>query len=187
MIQKLFKTLLVLSLTMSLHMEAKKKHKKICSLLVKKCLQVCGNAVINGNLTVNGLLSGNVALGAYGYFYDTDDQSVPSGGALSFTNNGPLKGFTFTPPSSSITVNAPGIYAAIYEISGNGSQLFALALDGNLIAGSTYILQGESSGFVMFAASAGQVITLRNANVAPLETTGIEDSVRNSLLLIKIA
>lgn len=172
---------------MPLHVDAKKKRKTLCSLLVQKCLRVRGNAIIDGNLTVNGLISGISALGAYGYFYDINDQNVPSGDALVFSANGPLKGLTFTPPSSSITLDQSGTYAAFYEIAGNGSQLFNLALDGTPIPGSTYMLQGESNGAVLFSASAGQVVTLRNANVINLITNGIEDSVRNSLLIVKMA
>lgn len=187
MIKKIVKALLLISLTLPLHLDAKKKCKKVCSLLVQKCLRVLGNATIDGNLTVNGTVSGGLALGAYGYFFDTGDQEVPAGDALVFTDNGPFQGFTFTPPSSSIKITTSGIYAAYYEISGNGSQLFQLELDGTPIPGSLYMLQGESSGFVLFSASAGQVVTLVNANVINLNTTSIEDSVRNSLLILKVA
>jgi len=55
MLHKFSKLLLVALLAVPLqHMNGKDKTKKLCSLLVKKCLFVQGNEVINGTLTVGG-------------------------------------------------------------------------------------------------------------------------------------
>jgi len=57
MIKKLFKALLVVSLIAPIQVDASKKSKTLCSLLVQKCLGVEGNEVIGGNLAVLGTLT----------------------------------------------------------------------------------------------------------------------------------
>ncbi len=54
MVQKSIKLLLFTALVAPLQVNASRKCKTLCSLIVQNCLRVKGNEIVNGNLTVDG-------------------------------------------------------------------------------------------------------------------------------------
>ncbi|GAA0733608.1 hypothetical protein [Clostridium oceanicum] len=79
----------------------------------------------------------------------------------------PPTSFTFTPPSSEITVNVEGLYRIIYTAEkGTNNGALQIYLDGNPVPGSTYTAPGNNEviGIVDTLIDPGQVITLRNVD-----------------------
>lgn len=82
-----------------------------------------------------------------------------------FDTNGPMAGFTHAPGTAEIFVTSTGVYEASFSVSGVEPNQMAVFLNGSLVPGSVYGSGNgtqQNTGQVIFSASAGDVITVRN-------------------------
>jgi hypothetical protein len=135
-------------------------------------------------------------LAAYGYVYNTTAESVAQEAAVTFSNNGPIVGFTHVPGTSDVVVTASGTYAVFFNLTGQQQSQFALFRNGIAVPESVY---GSGSGNtgpygqVILALTAGDVLTLRNhtSNTSSITLNngagGSQVNVNASLLFEKLA
>jgi hypothetical protein len=100
------------------------------------------------------------------YIYNLSPQSVGVEEDVIFDSTGLItSGFLHIGPSQNIQILNTGIYQATFSISGSTSNQFALFLNGTLIPGSIYgsgDTTQQNTGVVIFVATAGDILTVRN-------------------------
>jgi hypothetical protein len=129
----------------------------------------------------------------FGYVYNLScllDAIIIGGGAINFTNNGPLQGIIHSPKSSGIIVTQTGTYQIDYTIfvtAGVGSCV-ALAVNGKIDHSTnirSLVALGELSGTATLNLKAGDVITLINNSLVSL-TLAITPAISAQLNIIQL-
>lgn len=131
----------------------------------------------------------------YIYVYNLALQTIAIAANIPFSNTGLNSGFTHVAGGAQVTVNSAGVFEASFTVSGVEPNQFALFLDGVVIPGSIYGSGAGTqinNGFVIFAASAGSVITVQNyssASAVTLQTLagGTQSNSNASLKIIKLS
>jgi len=101
----------------------------------------------------------------YAYIYNTDNQTVPVDGSVTFNRNGALLGISHDINTATINIDSAGTYAVWYTVTGAEPNPFTLYQNDNPVPGSTYgtsTANNGYSGMVIINAAAGDQITLRN-------------------------
>ncbi|MBK9254770.1 MAG: collagen-like protein [Saprospiraceae bacterium] len=131
----------------------------------------------------------------YAYIYNLAPQTVPIEVDLSFDSNGILtSGFSHTLNSSQITILNSGTYKVNFSVSGTESNQFALFLNGTVLSGGIYGSGAgtqQNNGQLIFLASPGDVVSLRNHSSAAAVTLasfigGTEANVNASVIIEKL-
>ncbi len=132
---------------------------------------------------------------AYGYVYNTGNQSITPESSVPFSNNGIMQGVSHTAGSDSVSLVEAGTYAVWFSVNGQRPSQFALFLNNNLVPGSIYSVglpsSSSNSGMAVISAQAGDILTVRNHNsLEPIllnyRLSGIEINVTASLLILKV-
>ncbi|HHW48206.1 MAG TPA: DNRLRE domain-containing protein [Clostridiaceae bacterium] len=130
----------------------------------------------------------------YAYIYNTDNQTVPVDGSVTFNRNGALLGISHDINTATINIDSAGTYAVWYTVTGAEPNQFTLYQNDNPVPGSTYgtsTANNGYSGMVIINAAAGDQITLRNHTSAGDVTLdnaagGTETGVSASIMILKI-
>lgn len=132
----------------------------------------------------------------YAYVYNLTAQTVAIEADVPFDSNGLITpGFTHTPSSSVISINAAGVYKVIFSVSGTESNQFALFLNGLEVPGTVYGSGAgtqQNTGQAIFAMGAGDSLTLRNhssASAVGLASVigGTQANVNASITILKLS
>ncbi len=132
---------------------------------------------------------------AYGYVYNTGNQSITPESSVPFSNNGIMHGVSHTAGSGSVSLDEPGTYAVWFSVNGQRPSQFALFLNNNMVPGSTYSVglpsSSSNSGMAVISAQAGDILTVRNHNslepiILNYRLSGTEINVTASLLILKV-
>jgi hypothetical protein len=117
--------------------------------------------------------------------------------AVTFVTNGPLSSaFSHSASTPGININFTGVYVATFFVTTTGQSQFALFLSGTVIPESIYGSEANVTGGpgqVIFSATAGQRITLRNHSSAsgniflPVTAGGSHINVNASITIIRLA
>jgi hypothetical protein len=97
--------------------------------------------------------------------YNETGESVAQNAPVLFDTAGLLSGFTFTPSSTTITVETAGIYSIDFIVSGAEASQFAIFVNGSPVVGSTYGSGAgtqQNNGQMIVALSTNDTITLVN-------------------------
>ena len=123
-------------------------------------------------------LSGGLVNNAW--VYNNIPQTVAVDQPVIFNSSGgTTSGFTFTPGTSTVTINQPGPYSFWFNVTGLEANQFTLFKNGGPLAGATYgtgfipnpppnppqppaQTNQQNNGFGTFTANAGDIITLVN-------------------------
>jgi len=130
----------------------------------------------------------------YAYIYNTDSQTIPINGSVSFSNNGALLGISHDTYTAPITIESAGTYAVWYTITGAEANQFTLYRNANPVPGSTYGTNSVNNGYtgmVIINAAEGDQLTLRNhTSTGPVTLDnaagGTETGVSASIMILKI-
>lgn len=121
--------------------------------------------------------TGSAGAGEYAYIYNTTNQFVTLGNAVSFSSNGLLSsGITHNPGSSFIFINVAGVYKIEYGTTSVQECTFSVYQNGVSVAGSRNGTSGptttaspppttagvQNNGAVIINVNAGDVIQLNN-------------------------
>lgn len=130
---------------------------------------------------------------SFGYVYNLStlaDAIVIGGGAIRFSNNGPLQEITHAPGAQGITITKTGIYQIDYTVfvtAGVGSCV-AIAVNG-IINHSTNIRSlvaiGELSGTATINLKEGDVVTLINNSLIAL-TLALTPAISAQLNIVQL-
>jgi hypothetical protein len=109
---------------------------------------------------------GPAATRTYAYIYDLAGQSVAVDSAVVFDTNGlPTSDIAHTAGTSAITITTAGTYKLAFSVSSINANQMAVFIGGTQVGGGTYgssDANQQTSGQMMIAISAGDVLTLRN-------------------------
>ena len=130
----------------------------------------------------------------YGYIYNTAAETVALEGAITFSNNGPLAGFTHLLGASAIGVNSTGIYLVTFSVSGVEPGQFTLMDNGIALSGTTYGSGAgtqQDDGQVIVDLTAADSLTLANhtsAAAITLQTLagGTQTNVNASIIIEQV-
>jgi len=130
----------------------------------------------------------------YAYIYNTDSQTIPVNGSVSFSNNGALLGIIHDKNTAPITIESAGTYAVWYTVTGAEASQFTLYQNENPVPGSTYGTSAVNNGYtgmVIINAAAGDQLTLRNhtsTGAVTLDSAagGAETGVSASIMILRI-
>lgn len=130
----------------------------------------------------------------YAYIYNLTPQTVAIGADVLFDTNGVISGFVHAPGSPSITVGETGIYEISFIVSGTEPNQFAIFANGVPVAGSIYGSGAgtqQTSGQMILALAAGDILTLRNHSSAAAVTLssmtgGTEANVNASITIQRL-
>ena len=120
---------------------------------------------------------------------------VPVGADVTFNLNGPTtSAFTHTPGLAPMIINVTGAYQVLFGITAVEPNQFALFLNNVIIAGSIYgsgDVNQQNSGVVVFFATAGDALTLRNhlssgPITLPVSTGGTILTENASITIVKL-
>ncbi len=159
-----------------------KKCKNFCSVNTQT-LRVCNNAIINGNLTVDGTINSTefsasisdilTTLGAltanHVFAYSTDIQTYAGDGTtftpITFNVNGIISGWTHTAGSANFTVPATGLYEVSYSANigiPGAADTFpaAIAAFSGALGSETLVAGSDSSIQLTSAAGPTQILTV---------------------------
>lgn len=135
-------------------------------------IKITGGSPDNGKVLTSdgsGLATWQNPIGEakqYAYVYNLANQIVALGADVIFDSNSNLTtGFTHAPGTSGITIGNTGVYKVSFSVSCTEPNQFALFLNGAVLPGSIYGSGAgtqQNNGVLIFMASAGDVITLRN-------------------------
>jgi hypothetical protein len=127
-----------------------------------------GPAGADGATGADGAIGpeGTNGLAEYGYFYNTSDQVVPLGGAVTFDSDGvATDGVTHAPGASGVTLVEGGTYKVAFSVSGTEPNQMALFVQGTAALGAIYGSGAgtqQNSGQVIVVANPGDVLSVRN-------------------------
>jgi len=129
-----------------------------------------GSTGVTGSTGATGP-DGNLYL-AYAYVYNTVNQIVAVGSAVTFNSNGPIfggiidpaNGITHTPipPSSTISINQTGTYSISFIVSGTTPNQFTLFLNGVAVPSTVYGSGSLTYGYAIIDVLAPSSLTLVN-------------------------
>jgi hypothetical protein len=128
----------------------------------------------------------------YAYVYDaTVGQSVATEADVTFSNNGPLRGFTHSTGTAGLTVTTAGTYRIEFALAGVEANQFTIMVNGSALPEMTYGSGAgtqQNDGQAIVSLTAGSVLTLRNHTSAAATTLqsltgGSQTSVDASLLV----
>jgi len=161
-----------------------------------------GNAGVTGPTGVTGATGPTGTIGAtgagisnYAYLYNSSAQTVFVGSNVTFDSNGLItSGFFYSPLTATITIGNTGIYQVWFSVLGNQQNQFALLVNQTVIPGSIYGSNTAllpNTGMAIFAASAGDAISLNNYSSAFAVTLatdigGINANVNASITIIQL-
>ncbi len=132
---------------------------------------------------------------AYGYVYNTGNQTITPESSVPFSNSWIMLGVSHAAGSGSVSLDEAGTYAVWYSIDCQQPSQFALFLNNNLVPGSIYSAgfpsSSSNSGMAVISARAGDILALRNHDsLEPIilnhRLSGIEINVTASLLILKV-
>jgi hypothetical protein len=130
---------------------------------------------------------------SFGYVYNIStlaDAIIIGGGAIRFSNNGPLQEIIHVPGTQSITITKTGIYQIDYTVfvtAGVGSCI-ALAINGTINHSTnirSLVAIGELSGTATLNLKEGDVITLINNSIIAL-TLALTPAISAQLNIIQL-
>jgi hypothetical protein len=140
--------------------------------------------------------AGTNGLAEYGYVFNLLGQTVAIEADIPFDSNGLLTaGITHAPGNAGIAVVGAGIYKIDFSVSGTEPSQFAVFVNGAVAPGSTYGSGAgtqQSTGQVILALGAGDVVTIRNHSSAAAVTLqtlagGTQVNVNASVAILKLA
>ena len=156
-----------------------------------------GATGVTGAAGATGATGATGAAGAllYAYYYNLSSEVVAIEADISFSTNGnSTAGFTHLAGTTEITIDNAGVYELSFIVSGVEPNQFAVFDNGSVVPGSVYASGAgtqETTGQVIFTASAGDVVTLRNhssASAVTLQTLagGTQTNVNASIAIQQI-
>ena len=170
-------------------------------------VEVVGQIKITGGSPMEGkvLTSDNAGLATwqnptgvaqqYAYVYNLSSQNVPVEADIIFDSNTNLtSGFTHVPGTTTINIINTGIYKVSFSVSSAEPNQFALFLNGSVLSGSIFGSGAgtqQNNGELIFSATAGDVVSLRNHSSAAAVTLasnvgGTQANVNASLIFQKL-
>ena len=132
---------------------------------------------------------------AYGYVYNTANQTITPESSVPYSNSWIMLGVSHAAGSGSVSLDEAGTYAVWFSVNGQRPSQFALFLNNNLVPGSIYSVglpsSSSNSGMAVISAQAGDILTVRNHNsLEPIllnsRLSGTEINVTASLLILKV-
>ncbi|MFZ1559315.1 MAG: hypothetical protein WAT37_05280 [Saprospiraceae bacterium] len=170
-------------------------------------VEVVGQIKITGGSPMEGkvLTSDNAGLATwqnptgvaqqYAYVYNLSSQNVPVEADIIFDSNTNLtSGFVHVPGTTTINIINTGIYKVSFSVSSAEPNQFALFLNGSVMSGSIFGSGAgtqQNNGALIFSATAGDVVSLRNHSSAAAVTLasnvgGTQANVNASLIFQKL-
>lgn len=170
-------------------------------------VEVVGQIKITGGSPMEGkvLTSDNAGLATwqnptgvaqqYAYVYNLSSQNVPVEADIIFDSNTNLtSGFVHVPGTTTINIINTGIYKVSFSVSSAEPNQFALFLNGSVLSGSIFGSGAgtqQNNGALIFSATAGDVVSLRNHSSAAAVTLasnvgGTQANVNASLIFQKL-
>jgi hypothetical protein len=170
-------------------------------------VEVVGQIKITGGSPMEGkvLTSDNAGLATwqnptgvaqqYAYVYNLSSQNVPVEADIIFDSNTNLtSGFVHIPGTTTINIINTGIYKVSFSVSSAEPNQFALFLNGSVLSGSIFGSGAgtqQNNGALIFSATAGDVVSLRNHSCAAAVTLasnvgGTQANVNASLIFQKL-
>jgi hypothetical protein len=170
-------------------------------------VEVVGQIKITGGSPMEGkvLTSDNAGLATwqnptgvaqqYAYVYNLSSQNVPVEADIIFDSNTNLtSGFVHIPGTTTINIINTGIYKVSFSVSSAEPNQFALFLNGSVLSGSIFGSGAgtqQNNGALIFSATAGDVVSLRNHSSAAAVTLasnvgGTQANVNASLIFQKL-
>ena len=170
-------------------------------------VEVVGQIKITGGSPMDGkvLTSDNAGLATwqnptgvaqqYAYVYNLSNQNVPVEADIIFDSNTNLtSGFTHTLGTGTINILNTGIYKVSFSVSSTEPNQFALFINGIVLSGSIFGSGAgtqQNNGELIFSATAGDAVTLRNHSSAAAVTLasnvgGTQANVNASLIFQKL-
>lgn len=133
-------------------------------------------------------------LSEYAYIYNLSAATIAIEGDITFDTNGVIVGIVHTAGSSSIIIATAGHYKVAFSVSGVEPNQFAVYQNGAPVAGGIYGSGAgtqQTTGQVLIAAAAGDVLSLRNHSSAAAVTLqflagGTQTNVNASILIEKL-
>ena len=127
----------------------------------------------------------------YGYIFNTTGETVAIESAITFSNNGPLSGFTHTAGTAAINVASTGTYLVTFSVSGVEPGQFTLMDNGSPLSGTTYGSGAgtqQDDGQVIVNLTAADALTLVNHSSAAAVTLqtlagGTQTNVTASMII----
>ncbi|TKJ01321.1 hypothetical protein FC695_19390 [Bacillus cereus] len=125
----------------------------------------------------------------YLYTYDTTNQLVAVGSAVTFNTNGPIVGtaFTHVAGTANIVINTLGTYVAEFTLTASQQNQFSFALNGIPIPGGRYgtgVNRIQNTGRVAFTVVAvPATLTLIN-NTSTTGTVTLSNNEGGSLVAV---
>lgn len=139
--------------------------------------------------------SSSQGLAEYAYIYNLNAQVVALEADITFSTNGNISGaITHAPGTSTITIGTTGTYSIWFNVSAVEPNQFALFQNGAPVSGAIYGSGAGTqinSGMIILAATAGDVLTLRNhssSSAVTLQTLagGTQTNANASIMIHKI-
>ena len=137
-----------------------------------------------------------VGILGYGYVYNLTAQTIAVEADIPFDSTGLITpDFTHAAGSPIVTITNTGVYAITFSVSGTEPNQFALFRNATLVLGSIYGSGAgtqQNTGQVIVAATAGDVLTVRNhtsAAAVGLASVigGTQANTNASILIMRVA